>query len=82
MLQGVSNGKDAPDFALVYGNPARIRGLSLHLEGVYKSSAHKIGDSPKSEWAQEQVLSLPIYPELTEGQLEEVVNEVKKSLYS
>jgi len=56
--------------------------LSLHLQETYKSLGYKVGDFPESERAQEQVLSLPMYPELTEAQIEEVVNEIKKFLCS
>ncbi len=56
--------------------------LSLHLQEVYKSLGCKPGDFPESEQAQEQVLSLPMYPELSQGQIEEVVGEIKKFRYS
>jgi dTDP-4-amino-4,6-dideoxygalactose transaminase len=56
--------------------------LSLHLQEVYKYLGHKPGDFPQSEQAQEQVLSLPMYPELLEQQIEETVGEVKKFLYA
>jgi dTDP-4-amino-4,6-dideoxygalactose transaminase len=56
--------------------------LSLHLQEVYKYLGHKPGDFPQSELAQKQVLSLPMYPELSEGQIEEVVREVKEFLQS
>ena len=46
--------------------------LSLHLQEVYKSLGYKPGDFPQSEQAQEQVLSRPMYPELSQGQVEEV----------
>jgi len=46
--------------------------LSLHLQEIYKSLGYKLGAFPVSEKAQEQVLSLPIYPELTQGQIEEI----------
>ncbi len=50
--------------------------LSLHLQIVYKSLGYKPGDFPQSELAQEQVLSLPMYPELSQGQIEEVVSVI------
>jgi dTDP-4-amino-4,6-dideoxygalactose transaminase len=50
--------------------------LSLHLQEVYKYLGHKPGDFPQSERAQEQVLSLPMYPELSEEQIEEVAGEI------
>jgi dTDP-4-amino-4,6-dideoxygalactose transaminase len=54
--------------------------LSLHLQEVYKYLGHKPGDFPHSEQAQEQVLSLPMYPELSEEQIEEVVREIKTQI--
>jgi dTDP-4-amino-4,6-dideoxygalactose transaminase len=50
--------------------------LSLHLQPVYESSG-KLGDFPKSEKAQEEVLSLPIYPELREEQIVEIVEAIR-----
>ena len=47
--------------------------LSLHLQEIYKPLGYKPGDFPESERAQEQVLSLPLYPELGEEQIEELV---------
>ena len=56
--------------------------LSLHLQEVYKYLGHKLGDFPKSEQAQEQVLSLPMYPELSEAYIEEVVEGIRGFLQS
>jgi dTDP-4-amino-4,6-dideoxygalactose transaminase len=52
--------------------------LSLHLQEVYKYLGHKPGDFPQGEQAQEQVLTLPMYAELSEEQVEEVAGEIKK----
>jgi dTDP-4-amino-4,6-dideoxygalactose transaminase len=52
--------------------------LSLHLQEVYKYLKHKSGDFPQSEQAQEQVLTLPMYPELSEEQIEEVAQAIGK----
>lgn len=46
--------------------------LSLHLQEVYRSLGYKPGDFPESEQAQEQVISLPMYPELSEEQIKEI----------
>jgi dTDP-4-amino-4,6-dideoxygalactose transaminase len=51
--------------------------LSLHLQEVYKSLGYRPGDFPESEKAQEQVISLPIYPELSHGQMEEIVQTIE-----
>jgi len=47
--------------------------LSLHLQGVYKPLGYKLSDFPESERAQEEVLSLPMYPELAEEHIEKIV---------
>jgi len=39
---------------------------------------HKPGDFPQGELAQEQVLTLPMYPELSEEQIGEVAGEIKR----
>ena len=51
--------------------------LCLHLQEVYHSLGHKPGDFPESEKAQEEVISLPMYPELTEGQIEEIAAAIR-----
>lgn len=50
--------------------------LSLHLQDVYRDFGHKLGDFLQSETAQNEVLSLPMYPELTSDQIEEVVTSI------
>lgn len=52
--------------------------LSLHLQEVYKSLGYKAGDFPASELAQEQVLSLPMYPELGEKRIEEIAVAIRR----
>jgi dTDP-4-amino-4,6-dideoxygalactose transaminase len=51
--------------------------LSLHLQEVYKPLGYKLGDFPESERAQEEVLSLPMYPELGEEPVESIVRKVR-----
>ena len=50
---------------------------SLHLQEAYRTLGYKPGDFPASEQAQEQVLTLTMYPELGEEQIREVVAGVK-----
>ena len=51
--------------------------LPLHLQKCYASLGHKIGDFPFAEKAGRECLSLPIYPELTDAQIERVAAVVK-----
>ena len=50
---------------------------SLHLQPVYAALGYKAGDFPVSEAAQEEILSLPMYPELTDAQVKEVVDAIR-----
>ena len=52
--------------------------LALHLQEVYKTLGYKVGDFPQSELAQDEVLSLPMYPELTIHQIEWVADQIRE----
>lgn len=51
--------------------------IPLHLQPCFAYLKYKAGDLPVSEQAAEQVLSLPIYPEMTEAQQDEVINAIR-----
>ena len=51
--------------------------ISIHLQKAAKFLGYKKGDFPKTEEQAEKILSLPIYPELKEEQLELIVDEIR-----
>jgi dTDP-4-amino-4,6-dideoxygalactose transaminase len=49
----------------------------LHLQKAFENLGYVFGDFPESEKAQEEVLSLPIFPELSREEIEKVLNTIK-----
>ena len=54
--------------------------VPLHLQAAYRDLNMKAGSLPQAEQAAREVLSLPMYPELTEAQVQSVADAVKKAL--
>lgn len=51
--------------------------VPLHLQDAYKSLGHKRGDFPVTEKAADEIISLPMFAELTDNQVDTVVAAVK-----
>ena len=54
--------------------------VPLHLQAAYKDLGMKPGSLPRAEQVAAEVLSLPMYPELTGEQIRQVADAVKKAL--
>jgi dTDP-4-amino-4,6-dideoxygalactose transaminase len=55
--------------------------VPVHLQPAYEDAAYGPGDFPHSERAANQVLSLPMYPELSFTNVEMIVAAVKEQAY-
>ena len=53
--------------------------VALHLQKAYASLGGQRGDRPVVERAADEIVSLPIYPELTDAQVGVVIDAVKES---
>ena len=51
--------------------------VPLHLQKAYRSQNYSAGDFPVTESAASEIVSLPMFPQLTSEQLEKVCAEVK-----
>ena len=54
--------------------------IPLHRQRAYASLGYKAGDFPVTEKVASQIVSLPMFPNLTAEQQGRVVNEVSRSL--
>ena len=50
----------------------------LHLQPCFSEFGYREGDFPEAERASREVLSLPVYPELTQPQRESVVDAIRR----
>jgi dTDP-4-amino-4,6-dideoxygalactose transaminase len=54
--------------------------IPCHLQGAFKHLGHKPGDFPVTEKAAGEILSLPLFPQITAAQQERVVDELRKAI--
>ena len=51
--------------------------VPLHLQKVYKNLGYKEGDMPVSEYLSHRTFAIPVYPELTEEQVNYIINNLR-----
>ena len=56
--------------------------IPVHLQPAYSSLSYKAGDFPEAERQAARVLSLPMYPELTDEQLKHVAEAIHQSVFN
>ena len=54
--------------------------IPVHLQPAYRNLGYSAGDFPVSEAVARDVLSLPMFPELTDAQIEEISSVVRAGL--
>jgi len=77
----VSTRNEVQEYLLQEGIESAVHyPVPLHLQPMYKDLGYKQGSLPEAEKACDEVLSLPIYPELSDGEIEFVVTGLKKAV--
>jgi len=65
------------EFLSASGIPTEIYyPLPLHLQPAFGYLGHHAGDFPQAELASDEIIALPVYPELTKSQQESVVHAI------
>jgi dTDP-4-amino-4,6-dideoxygalactose transaminase len=54
--------------------------IPVHLQPAYRDLGYEAGEFPVAEAVARDILSLPIYPEMTETQVEEVAGVIRAGL--
>lgn len=54
--------------------------IPVHTQPYYQQMGFKQGDYPQAEQYYQEAISLPIYPQMTEEQVQEVIEKVMKAL--
>ncbi|TKT80266.1 DegT/DnrJ/EryC1/StrS family aminotransferase [Aquamicrobium sp. LC103] len=55
--------------------------VPIHLQPAHEDLGYRAGDFPVAEAAAREVLSLPIYPEMTQRQVEQVADAVEQEIH-
>ncbi len=51
--------------------------VPLHLQKVYKDLGYKEGDMPVAEYLSHRTFAIPVYPELTEAEVDYIIESIK-----
>lgn len=51
--------------------------IPIHLQPAYKNLGYKKGDFPIAEMLSEEILSLPMFPEIKEEEIKYVCREIE-----
>ena len=54
--------------------------IPVHLQGAFRDLGHRPGDFPEAERAASEILSLPLFPEITPEQQQRVADALEKAL--
>jgi len=54
--------------------------VPLHLQECFKYLGYKKGDFPESEKASEETLAIPVYPDLTKQEMDQIISSIKEFL--
>jgi dTDP-4-amino-4,6-dideoxygalactose transaminase len=54
--------------------------VPIHLHGAFKGLGHQVGDFPVAEAAAREILSLPLFPQITAEQQSRVADELRKAM--
>ncbi len=57
---------------------AHVHYIPVHLQPYYQQLGFKLGDFPKAEQYYQQVISLPLYPNLSSDDQQHIIEQVKK----
>ena len=52
--------------------------LPLHMQPAYQDLSYKVGDFPETEKAANEIVSLPMFPEMTAEQIKEIADAIKE----
>ena len=51
---------------------------AVHLHPFYQSLGFKRGEFPNAEYASDRIVTLPLFPKMTDSDVEDVIRAVKK----